>query len=157
MDVWECPIQITPFPKTTVASVVLEADPGQTSLIGNSQCSNGDGKPCPEIGYATHLNRASMRPHGMPITINTKITGPINYKLGNGWYIRYFAGAPKSFQIKSIQLQSPNTTLIMVFPYPEDTSFTIKAHAASWCNPGKITCEYTFTKVHCPPNWNLYT
>jgi hypothetical protein len=150
MDMWQCPLQVLPYPKTSVASIILEVDPKQTSLIGSTICSNGDNKPCPEIGYATHLNRAGLKANGLALTDNTKITGPINFQLGNGWFVRYIAGAPKSFQVKNIQLETASTTLLLAFPYPPYTAFTIKAYAAFGCFPGLQNtniCQYSYIKV----------
>jgi hypothetical protein len=145
---WICRAKVGNNPLSTIASVFLEADQDQTWKIGYEICGNGDGKPCPIIGYVQHLTRSTLRPSGMQLTWNTKITGPIDARLGGGWYVRYYDGAPKTLRIRSIQLQDPSTTLLLAFPYPPGSSFTITGRAASWCNSNNgATCNYRFVQV----------
>jgi hypothetical protein len=128
--------------------VRLEADSEMTAKVGTEICGNGNGITCPIIGYVQHLTRNTLRPSGMQLTWNTKITGPIDARLGGGWYVRYYDGAPKNLRIRSIQLQHPNVTLIMAFPYPTGSTFNVTSRAASWCNPNHgWTCTYSFVRV----------
>jgi hypothetical protein len=147
-DMWICPAKVGNRPMTTVGSVVVVADQDQTWKVGYEICGNGDGKPCPIIGFAQHLTRGTLRPSGMQLTWNTKITGPIDARLGGGWYVRYYNGAPKNILLRAIQLQDPSTTLIMAFPYPPGTTFTVTGKAASWCSSNNgVTCNYRFARV----------
>jgi hypothetical protein len=94
------------------------------------------------------LTRNTLRPSGLHFTWNTKLTGPIDARLGGGWYVRYPDGAPKSLRIRSVQLQNPSNTLIMAFPYPPGSTFQITAKGAPWCDPNNgSTCTYSFVRV----------
>jgi hypothetical protein len=147
-DMWICRAKVGTRPLTTVGSVFLETNPNMHSKVGYEICGNGDGKPCPIIGFVQHLTRDTLRPSGMQLTWNTKITGPIDARLGGGWYVRYYDGAPKNLRIRSIQLQNPSTTLILAVPYPPGSSFTIVGRAASWCSPNNgVTCTYNYIRV----------
>ncbi|KMS64789.1 hypothetical protein BVRB_042640, partial [Beta vulgaris subsp. vulgaris] len=122
MDMWECD------PPTATASMTIEADPTLTSTVGSTQCSNGWGLPCPAIGYANHIYRSSLK-NGLAMTANPKVTGRVDHELGDGWYIRYQSGAPKTLTISNIQLMNydgaPGATMLLAAPYPTGSSFTV--------------------------------
>eukprot|EP00474_Spongospora_subterranea_P005425 CRZ05883.1 hypothetical protein [Spongospora subterranea] len=142
MDMWLCDLE-------PVASITVEADPSQTGLVGNTQCSNGYGLPCPPIAYVNHLDRGPLRGSGLNVTVNSKITGPIT----SGWYLRYLAGAPKTLSISNVQIMDAGghqgPILILALPYPPQTTFTVTAAAASWCYPSQSQiCTQQFSKVN---------
>jgi hypothetical protein len=150
-DMWLCSTNRQTLPPAYSTSLYLSIYPNQfDQYVGNTECGNGQNIPCTPIGYVTHLARTPMRPGGMPITLNPRITGPVDIRLGSGWYVRYLQGkhdltpgAPKSFTINNIQLPSQNQTLIMAFPYPNFTSFTVRA--ISWC--WGLTCYHQYSRA----------
>jgi hypothetical protein len=145
MDMWICP---DPNHAITLGSVVVLYDKSKfNNEIGSVVCSNGQGLPCPDIGYANHLWRSNLR-DGLPFTLNSKFTGAIDSRLGAGWYIRWFEGAPKTITITNVQLQSDTTNLILAFPFPSGTTVQVKAYAASWCYPTDMRiCSHSYQPV----------
>ncbi|KAI9334736.1 G8 domain-containing protein [Obelidium mucronatum] len=134
MSMWLCTDD-----KISEASIYLTADPTQTGLIGTTQCSNGDlSISCPIIGYAAHTGSKNIT-NGLPLTINTQITGPLLQPNGTEWFVRYNAGSPMNLTISRMQFPSEKNSLVLVLPYPPGTSFNVTANAATWCYPSKKT------------------
>ncbi|KAJ3128429.1 Fibrocystin-L [Nowakowskiella sp. JEL0407] len=142
-DMWAC--SVAPSDIHT-GSLIIEAYANQSAAVGVTQC--GTGLPCPAIGFATHILRnSSLSQIGLNVTVNSKLTGPISNVTGGGWYVRFFAGAPKSLTVKRIQLENENRTLILALPYPPNTTFSIYANASPSCRPSaKRVCTWNFTK-----------
>jgi hypothetical protein len=118
--------------------------------VGSVYCGNGNGLPCPAVGYIRHLGykfsqaqNASIVP-GLPVTANPDIVGPVG---GFGWLLELDAGAPRDLNISEVE-QSPNSTMLLSIAYPPGTTVTINATAA-WCwpQPGVYTCSEVYRSV----------
>ncbi|KAJ3027564.1 UNVERIFIED_CONTAM: Fibrocystin-L [Siphonaria sp. JEL0065] len=129
------------------ASLYLTADPSKTSLIGASQCSNGNlAINCPIIGYASHGATKNIT-QGLPLTINTQITGPVEQN-GGQWFVQYYTGSPVNLVVSRIQFPSESNSLVLVLPYPSGTTFNVTANAASWCYATKKNiCKQAYNKT----------
>ncbi|KAJ3325116.1 Fibrocystin-L [Boothiomyces sp. JEL0866] len=149
MNMWVCPSTSSDGTNITSGSLILEVSQMDQQTIGNTQCGNGNFISCPPVAYATHLLRnENLTSSGLKVEVNAKITGPIDPRLGGGWYVRYLNGAPTNITINNIQLE-PNVTHILAFPYPTGTQFNIKYNAAGWCRPWtRLTvCQSNFTQT----------
>lgn len=138
-DLWICPNRI----HDSAASVFLYFNPSIQDAIGVAECGNGYwvGLPCTNHAVVTHFGRSLSV--GMSVSTNAKITGPIIAAHG-GWFVRFNQGTPRVINVKQIQV-APRDMLIMAFPYPRGTTFSITAYAASWCNPTWSECSRVFT------------
>lgn len=111
--------------------------------IGGSFCGNGNGAPCPALGWIKHAGPMFQQDNGLPITANGDITGPVG---GWGWEMRMNQGAPKSIKLQFIEVTS-DTPLMLHIPYPLGTTFTITANAA-WCTSDQYyKCQEVFTQA----------
>jgi hypothetical protein len=114
------------------------------SQVGNTVCGNGDGLPCPALGWVKHAGPMFQQDKGLPITANADIAGPVG---GFGWVLRLDQGAPKSIKIQYIEVRWDNPLMLHI-QYPLGTSVTITAYAA-WCVPDQFyTCQEVFKKVN---------
>ncbi|KAJ3262303.1 Fibrocystin-L [Boothiomyces macroporosus] len=149
MNMWVCKSTTSSGQNITSGSLILEVSRLDQATVGNTQCGNGNFISCPTIAYATHILRNdNLTASGLAVEVNSKITGPIDPRLGGGWYIRYLKGAPTNITISNIQLE-PNVTHILALPYPAGTQFNIVYNAASWCRPWTrlIVCQTNFTQT----------
>eukprot|EP00591_Stephanopyxis_turris_P000730 CAMPEP_0195512014 /NCGR_PEP_ID=MMETSP0794_2-20130614/4132_1 /TAXON_ID=515487 /ORGANISM="Stephanopyxis turris, Strain CCMP 815" /LENGTH=1294 /DNA_ID=CAMNT_0040639729 /DNA_START=53 /DNA_END=3934 /DNA_ORIENTATION=+ len=111
--------------------------------VGNGKCGNGDGSPCPPLGYIKHFGPMFASDHGLPVTANPDIVGPVG---GYGWLLKLNGGAPHTVRIELTEVLS-TTPLVLGVAYPLGTSFTITAHAA-YCSPSSYyTCKEIFHEV----------
>ncbi|KAJ3276777.1 Fibrocystin-L [Terramyces sp. JEL0728] len=149
MNMWLCNSITTDGKKISTGSLILQASQADQATIGKTQCGNGNFIPCPPVAYATHILRnENLSSTGLVVEVNSKITGPIDPRLGGGWYIRYLDGAPTNLVISNIQLES-NVTHILAFPYPPGSRFSITYNAASWCRQWTqlTVCQAKFTQT----------
>lgn len=73
--------------------------------------------------------------------------GPYDHAHYGGWFLRFDDGAPREMEIKLPQV-TPGTTLMVAFPYPAGTTFTVTARVTtSECSASKELCEEVFSKV----------
>jgi hypothetical protein len=131
-------------PNRAVGHVHIEWDPPLHAQVDVSICGNGDGKPCPAIGSIRHRGPRFANEPGLPVTANADIAGPVG---GFGWFLHLDDGPPKNLTFSLLEVD-PNTPLYFSISYPVGTSFSIQAHAATWCYANaNISCVETFTKV----------
>ena len=137
-------------PERQLGHIRLSWDTELHSQVGSVYCGNGNGLPCPAVGYIRHLGykfsqaqNASIVP-GLPVTANPDIVGPVG---GFGWLLELDAGAPRDLNISEVE-QSPNSTMLLSIAYPPGTTVTINATAA-WCwpQPGVYTCSEVYRSV----------
>ena len=124
-------------------SIVLRHNETLTKQVGTTICGNGNGLPCPAIGFATHVGRGGSN-GSLVLTGNGRITGPTG---GIGWYVKLDAGAPTHATIREVQV-SPHSPLLLVLPYPSNTVFRVFAKASKWCNPKWYLCAHNFTSTN---------
>jgi hypothetical protein len=130
--------------KDTKGSIILHHNPTQEANIGGSICINGGGGvSCPVVAKATHFGRTEAV--GLDVGANAKITGPIIAQAG-GWFIRFLSGTPKVLEITSVQVDSTEV-LLLAFPYPSGTTFSIYHKAADWCDPAWGVCRHNCRAV----------
>ncbi|KAI9015919.1 G8 domain-containing protein [Hyaloraphidium curvatum] len=128
-ELWACPMR----PGDTEASVVLQYNTAVQSQIGNTVCINGawdpgSVRPCPVVGTLTHFGRPETS--GLVVEVNSKVTGPVIAESG-GWFMRFDGGTPSSFVIQGLVVPD-EARLIMAFPYPAGTQFSVQANL-NWC------------------------
>jgi hypothetical protein len=112
--------------------------------IGVSICGNGNGFPCPVLGWIKHAGAMFQQDKGLPVTANADIAGPVG---GYGWELKMNQGAPKTIKLQFVEVRW-NNPLMLHIAYPAGTSFTITANAA-WCTPdSSYTCLEVFKKVN---------
>lgn len=121
-------------------------DQTQHDQVGQSICGNGNGKPCPALGFFRHAGkRFSVSGTGLAVTARGDIVGPVG---GFGWILELDGGAPRNVRIENVEVL-PETPLLISIAYPVGTTFTITAHAADWCWTGskEYSCSEVFTKA----------
>jgi len=110
--------------------------------VGVTQCGNGKKIPCDYVGYIKHIGDLYAEDHGLPVTANADIVGPVG---GFGWKFELNRGAPKSMRFEEIEVD-PSTPMMISIAYPKGTTFELVAHAG-WCD--EDTTEYSCThKFH---------
>ncbi|KAI9034510.1 G8 domain-containing protein [Hyaloraphidium curvatum] len=135
-------------PGDASASVTLLYDQPLQSTIGTSLCMNGnwDGtKPCPVAATAAHFGRTEAT--GLAVGVNSKVTGPLIAGTG-GWFVRFAGGTPSSFSVAGLVLAA-DTNLVLAFPYPAGTQFSIAAYV-NYCDPRWSICVHPFRAVASP-------
>ena len=121
---------ICPKGQDSTASIYISYDIDlEQAALSETVCPNGAG-PCPTVGWATHFGRTLSQ--GLEIGQNPKVTGPVIASAG-GWYVKFNSGSPKTLKIKNLQV-FPDANLVLAFPYPRGTTFSVKAKAPSWCS-----------------------
>jgi len=130
-------------PSRSVGNFNWRFDADLQGQLNVNNCSNGDFKPCSDIGRALHVGRNFSGALGIPL--NPKITGPTG---GFGWYLSLFAGSPRVSTFTAIQLNATDL-LVIVLPYPNGTRFDL-----TWTGPSCTTCKlptclcnYTLTQA----------
>ena len=124
-DLWICPKG-----QDGVASFYISYDKAlEGPATSGALCPNGEGN-CPIVGKATHFGRSLD--DGLEIGQNPKVTGPV-IKASGGWFIRFNSGSPRKLLITRGQIH-PDDNLVMAFPYPAGTTFSVKAKAPDFCN-----------------------
>ena len=119
-------------------------DYAQHNQVGGAQCGNGNLAPCKPLGYMKHLGKKFSSDKGLPITANAKLTGPVG---GYSWLLKLNSGAPVHIRFEFVEA-SPDTPLLLSIAYPIGTTFTITAHAATWCGANaQYSCSETFRAV----------
>jgi hypothetical protein len=124
----------------------MEWDDSQHDQVGTTLCGNGNGAPCPPLGFVRHAGkRFSGEPTGLAITARGDITGPVG---GYGWIVKLDKGAPRNIYIYNIEVL-PETPMLVSIAYPIGTTFKISAHAADWCynESTEYSCSAEFTKA----------
>lgn len=113
--------------------------------VGTTTCGNGDGQPCPTLGYARHRGNLFGNKPGLPITATGSILGPIG---GFGWSLDLAAGAPRNVVFDRIEVLH-KTPLLVSIAYPPGTNFTIATDAGVGCfeNNGEFSCNEVFEQV----------
>eukprot|EP01113_Clastostelium_recurvatum_P039916 TRINITY_DN614_c0_g1_i1.p1 TRINITY_DN614_c0_g1~~TRINITY_DN614_c0_g1_i1.p1 ORF type:complete len:1844 (-),score=383.73 TRINITY_DN614_c0_g1_i1:116-5647(-) len=139
---WKCRYQSVNDSK---ASFIFNWDAAQQANIGDSICINGgDGsKRCPVVAKATHFGRNESL--GLDIGVNAKVSGPIIHQSG-GWFVRFTSGTPRVLTMASVQVDF-NETLLLAFPYPAGTTFSVYAQGATWCSTSWGTCQHFYRSV----------
>ena len=103
---------------------VLQEDIGTEA---SEMCTNN--MTCPVVGTVSHLGYHTDPSAAMNVTLNTRITGPINgfgWVLGGGWL------PPVSLVVSAIQV-SRTKVMLLVLPYPIGTTFNITLRAGKGC------------------------
>ena len=130
-------------PERGVAHFHLEWDDALHSQVGGSICGNGNGAPCPAVGYIRHMGPRFSSDPGLPVTANADIAGLAG---GFGWYLSLLNGAPRQMSFSLIEV-APDTPLLLSIAYPIGTSFSVTAHAA-WCwEDSEFSCTESFQSV----------
>jgi hypothetical protein len=136
-------------PKRSIGHFHMEWDASLHSKVGDSLCGNGDGQPCPPVGYIRHLGykfspfRNVTAKKGLWVTANPDVVGPTG---GFGWHLSLSRGAPRVLNITQMEI-SPSSPLLLSIAYPVGTTITITATAA-WCDTTpEYTCVETFKSV----------
>jgi len=139
-DVWICPKGVD-----SVASLYIGYDQAKEDLIGSddNNCPNGDGL-CPLVGKVTHFGWTLT--DGIPLAMNPKVTGPI-IKSSGGWFVRFDAGTPRKVRIMNAMIH-PDDTLILAFPYPSGTTFSVIAYGPDWCDSSWARCTDTLVRAN---------
>jgi hypothetical protein len=122
----------------------MEWDSALHSQVGVSTCGNGEGFPCPIVGYIRHVGSRFTGDAGLPVTANADIAGLVG---GFGWYLRLVNGkAPKRVEISQVEVD-PDTPMVLSIAYPPGSTFTVRAEAA-WCSPdAQFSCTQAFSLV----------
>jgi len=155
MQNWVCPLR----PGDGTASVIMRWNISGESTIGSSTCGNGATQtntgvwpygymPCPQGGMITHFGRAEGT-SSYNISLMARVAGPLIAASG-GWFVRYFAGTPKTLQYTHMQIKH-NDVMLLAIPYPSGTKFNIYAQAPTSCKPG--TAPYKPTDSICRHNY----
>jgi len=127
-----------------LGSLTLYFDAAQHDQVGNTVCGNGDGLPCPPLGYIKHMGKKFSLDNGLPITASADVAGPVG---GYSWLLKLIAGAPKRLVVNSVEVR-PDTPMLLSIAYPPNTAFTITASAAEWCSPSaQYSCKEVFKPV----------
>lgn len=154
-DWWKYNNQCTVYKETYVckmaasdsaASMLLLLGTAQEGQVNGDICTNGGGQPCPIIGYASHFGSTNQTA-GLHIAVHAKLTGPLIGSSG-GWFIRLIHGNPRVLTITSIQVANMNDVLLLAFPYPAGTTFSIYYKAAYWCHESWAVCRHNFFPVN---------
>ena len=128
-----------------LGSLTLYFDAAQHDQVGNTVCGNGDGLPCPPLGYIKHMGKKFSLDNGLPITASADVAGPVG---GYSWLLKLIAGAPKRLVVKSVEVR-PDTPMLLSIAYPIGTNFTITANAPTWCSPSaQYSCKEVFKPVN---------
>ena len=147
-------IKVNNGPARGLGHIRMEFDEELHATVGETACFNGDkgteDEPlCPAIGRIRHMgplfDLSNDETGGLPITAQSEVAGPVG---GFSWLMQLDSGSPKSLRIRQIEVLS-TTPLVLALPYPEDTSFTITAHAFTWCSTTSTThsCSEEFIAV----------
>jgi hypothetical protein len=139
---------VPPFggPKRGLGHFRMEWDYSQHDQVGTTLCGNGDGLPCPPLGFVRHAGKRFSGEHsGLAITARGEIVGPVG---GYGWIVKLDKGAPRNIRIDDMKVL-PETPMLVSIAYPIGTAFNISAHAADWCynESMEYSCAVKFTKA----------
>ena len=111
------------------------------NTVGVSACGNGNGLPCPAVGYIRHIGSYFDGDAGLDVTANPDIAGPIG---GFGWLLNLTDGAPVALDIAQIEVM-PDTPLLLSIQYPVGTALSVtlsypqSSRAAVWSRDA--TCQ----------------
>ena len=133
------------FPGRNLAHVHLEWDDALHAEVARSICGNGNGRPCPAVGWTRHRGTkyGAAPDRGLPVTANADMVGLAG---GYGWYLELDAGVPTRTEISLIEI-NPSTSMIFSLAYPVGEAVDVTFEAA-WCSPSsRYTCEKTFAAV----------
>jgi hypothetical protein len=133
-------------PKRGLGHVAMEWDTARHQEVGITTCGNGDGSPCPTLGYVRHAGKLfSGSKVGNPITARGEMVGAVS---GYGWILELDGGAPRSINFTDVEVLR-ETPLTISIAYPVGTTFTIIQWAADWCTESDITysCSQTYTRA----------
>ena len=142
---YECPLS----PGDTVASVSFRNASVNSTDIDVTRCmaSGGGTLPCYQIGAATGFGRLENTT-AVDVSLNALVTGALIAEQG-GWFVRFeeqpgLTGTPATLTITNIQAQ-PTASLLLAFPYPPGSSFTVTGHASpATCNATYRECTHPF-------------
>jgi hypothetical protein len=136
-------------PKRSIGHFHMEWDTALHNKVGYELCGNGDGQPCPPVGYIRHLGykfspfRNVNTKKGLWVTANADVAGPTG---GFGWHLSLARGAPRVLKLSQMEI-SPTSPLLLSIAYPVGTTITITANAAYCDVTPQYTCAETFKRV----------
>jgi hypothetical protein len=97
-------------PARGLGHITLLWDSSQHNQVGISVCGNGNGLPCPALGYFRHAGkRFSGTDTGLAVTARGDIVGPVG---GYGWILELKGGAPRNLRIQNVEVL-PETPLLI--------------------------------------------
>mmetsp|Transcript_17779 Transcript_17779/g.35766 ORF Transcript_17779/g.35766 Transcript_17779/m.35766 type:complete len:1390 (-) Transcript_17779:60-4229(-) len=138
------PLEFVPqYPGRNLGHVHLEWDQALHAEVGQSVCGNGNGRPCPAIGWIRHRGLKYRSDRGLAVTANADMVGLAG---GYGWYLELDTGIPTRLEISLIEID-PSTPLLFSMAYPVGEAVDVTFEAA-WCSESSsYTCRETFASV----------